>query len=379
MTAVIGRKFNIVDSDFHKEFRLFIDAAFKNNFTDNWDFYRFGTGGANNENKITLRVGLRTMLLRHTSFRKLYIKRFIHFFEKTINNFSFLYDHVEDDFSKRLLIEVLAFRLLGHTKVKISMGAIDYFCEMENLENELTDNDFILPNNYSVKQFKINLKSRGFPLTLYLSSAGIFNDFIFKQYELDRPDISIRVSPGDVVIDGGGCFGDTALYFASLTGESGNVISFEFIPGNIEVLNRNLGLNQSIAKNITIAKNALWSKSGIELFYKDMGPGSIIDFKKCELMNEGVAKTISIDDYIDDVELSKVDFIKLDIEGAEFEALLGAKQALKKLQPKLAIALYHSNEDFDRIPRLIKSINPNYKFYFSHATIHSEESVLFAV
>ena len=73
----------------------------------------------------------------------------------------------------------------------------------------------------------------------------------------------------------------------------------------------------------------------------------------------------------------KVDFIKLDIEGAEMNALKGAVQTIRRFKPKLAVALYHSIDDFERIPKLIREILPEYKFWFSHSTIYMEESMLF--
>jgi hypothetical protein len=73
-----------------------------------------------------------------------------------------------------------------------------------------------------------------------------------------------------------------------------------------------------------------------------------------------------------------VDFIKLDIEGAEEQALRGAEQTIRKMRPKMAVCLYHSPDDFVRLPRLLDEYCPNYKFYIKHATMHAEETVLFA-
>lgn len=59
----------------------------------------------------------------------------------------------------------------------------------------------------------------------------------------------------------------------------------------------------------------------------------------------------------------KVTYIKMDVEGAEYEALLGGKETLRAQKPKLNIALYHRSEDIFRLPLLIKEINPNYRFH----------------
>jgi len=73
------------------------------------------------------------------------------------------------------------------------------------------------------------------------------------------------------------------------------------------------------------------------------------------------AQTISIDKFVKEESLDKVDFIKMDIEGSEEKALLGAKETLKKFKPKLAISVYHKFNDFYQLPLLIKKINPDYK------------------
>ena len=68
----------------------------------------------------------------------------------------------------------------------------------------------------------------------------------------------------------------------------------------------------------------------------------------------------------------------MDIEGAELKALKGAREALRKFKPKLAISVYHSLSDYIAIPQYINSLNLGYSFYLNHHTIHSEESILYA-
>jgi hypothetical protein len=93
----------------------------------------------------------------------------------------------------------------------------------------------------------------------------------------------------------------------------------------------------------------------------------------------GTAITISIDDFVSANGITKVDFIKMDIEGAELKALKGAKQTIKKFKPKLAIAIYHSMEDFVTIPNWILNLNLDYNIFIGHYTIHSEETICFAI
>ncbi len=71
--------------------------------------------------------------------------------------------------------------------------------------------------------------------------------------------------------------------------------------------------------------------------------------------------------------------IKMDIEGAEYEAILGCMNIIKKCNPTLAVSVYHSVSDFWRIPFLVLSINPNYKLFVRHYTETVYETVMYFV
>ena len=92
----------------------------------------------------------------------------------------------------------------------------------------------------------------------------------------------------------------------------------------------------------------------------------------------GATTTTTIDDFVRQREISRVDFIKMDIEGSEPAALEGAGETILKYRPKLAIAIYHSVSDFVGIPNWILDLNIGYKIFIDHFTIHSEETVCFA-
>jgi FkbM family methyltransferase len=71
--------------------------------------------------------------------------------------------------------------------------------------------------------------------------------------------------------------------------------------------------------------------------------------------------------------------IKMDIEGAEAEALWGASEILKTSKPKLTVAAYHEGRDLWHLPEVIGKINPDYKFYLRHYTETGLESVIYAI
>ena len=86
---------------------------------------------------------------------------------------------------------------------------------------------------------------------------------------------------------------------------------------------------------------------------------------------------------LDDDIKEKITFLKMDIEGSEINALLGAKNHIIKDHPKLAICTYHHYEHLWEIPKLIKSFNPDYRLYLRYnGTINgimASEHVVYAV
>lgn len=89
-------------------------------------------------------------------------------------------------------------------------------------------------------------------------------------------------------------------------------------------------------------------------------------------------ETLTIDDLLRNNGLERIDFIKMDIEGAELEALKGAETVIRRFRPKLAISIYHRLPDFWEIPQWIEGLGLGYRFHLRHFTIHAEETVLFA-
>jgi hypothetical protein len=72
----------------------------------------------------------------------------------------------------------------------------------------------------------------------------------------------------------------------------------------------------------------------------------------------------TIDNLADEFKLDRVDFIKMDIEGAEVDALLGAHDTLSKYRPRLAVAGYHNREDSETIPRAVYQAATDYQMRY---------------
>ena len=118
----------------------------------------------------------------------------------------------------------------------------------------------------------------------------------------------------------------------------------------------------------------MWERAGERLAFRPQGPGTVI-----ETGGEGTTTSESIDSLVERGIVGRVDFIKLDIEGAELSALRGAEATLRRFRPRLAIAAYHRPDDLATIPEYINSLDLGYRFRLRHLTMHQEETVLFAI
>ena len=172
--------------------------------------------------------------------------------------------------------------------------------------------------------------------------------------------------------------GDTPLEFAASVGRKGKVFVFEYIPKNLQILEKNLSLNQVLKNRIKVIPHPVWESSGALFAIEDNGPASKISCTD-EPTEEVSTSTISIDDLVESQKIPTVDFIKMDIEGAELKALKGALKTIQKFKPKLAISVYHSLEEYSSILLWLRDLNLGYKFYLRHFTIHAEETILFAI
>lgn len=167
-------------------------------------------------------------------------------------------------------------------------------------------------------------------------------------YSLVNELVDVRVKAGDVVIDAGSWIGDFAAY-ASAKG-AGKVYAFEPFDDNYDVLTKTASLN----KNIVPVKKALSSSSGRVNMTGKSGTANVHEDK------DGHTEMTSIDEFVRENNLGRVDFIKADIEGLERNMLEGAQETLRRFAPKLALCTYHRKDDPEVMASLILKANPEY-------------------
>lgn len=122
---------------------------------------------------------------------------------------------------------------------------------------------------------------------------------------------------------------------------------------------------------VEIIKGGVWSFDGKLKFDSKGNASSFI----CGEGNE-IVKVRSIDSVL---EGEKATFVKMDVEGAELEALRGAENTIRKYKPKLAICIYHRKEDINTIPAIILKYNADYRLYIRHYSQWGSETVLYAI
>lgn len=361
--------------NFELELRKKFTQNLHNNFLDNHDVLRFG------KEKIDLLKKIKIRIFKNytsNSFIKKSINKLNDFLKRYGIDAANCYVLLSNSQSKNLYLDLICFRILGEKKVKI-FDTIN-FLEKRSGYNYKKGSEDKIPitfnaNSWLLETFSIEYKNTN--LNIISRPAAVFAEFIVEQYTYTNDNFSIGVEEGDYCIDAGACWGDSTMYFSTKAGRGGKVFAIEFIPGNLKILEKNVALNPN-ASNVTIIQRPLWAIPDLSVWYTDKGPASRVSFDPIDDA-DGKVNTYTIDQLVEEQNLNKLDFIKMDIEGAESFALQGAKNSLIRFKPKLAICIYHSLEDFTKIAQSIDALKLGYKFYLKHATIHAEETVLFAI
>jgi len=179
--------------------------------------------------------------------------------------------------------------------------------------------------------------------------------------------VDVRVRPGDTVIDAGAWIGDFSAYAAAV---GATAYAFEPTPDLFALLEQTATLNRPEESNpearrgsIIPVQAGLGDSEGELAFY--------VATEECN--SEGnrfaprresapiTARITTLDAFVRERGLERVDFIKADIEGFERNMLAGAQETLRRFAPRLALCTYHLPDDPQVMARLILEANPNYR------------------
>lgn len=290
---------------------------------------------------------------------------------KYIYSCVYLFFNLFERDSRKVLLKVFSKRLFNFKYFKF-----DNFSEFKKNFNIHKEKIKLKKNHeWVADKFLIDLKSlKNIPIKLYTNDWAAF--MLDKHYQLTNKNVSFTPKKGDVVLDLGAYTGENCVYYSYLVGDSGSVYAFEFIEANLENLEKNLNLNKNFSSNVKIIKKPVSDKIK-KIYTSDQGPGTIIHDKKADHL-ELEYETVTIDQFSKDCDLKRIDCIKMDIEGSEYEALLGGFETIKKFKPNLCISAYHKIDDFYKLTKLIKKISKDYRFYLEHYHTSYMETVLYA-
>lgn len=204
-------------------------------------------------------------------------------------------------------------------------------------------------------------------------NAGKMIDNLGALQYFDLPKLKELQLSDEVFVDVGSFDGKTSAMFARWAGEYKKIYVMEPEPDNrvkcVEVL-------KMLGGKYDVLPFGAWDKAEKLSFSAGLnGSSHVIESKSEHDENKIIISVNKIDDLIRE----KVSFIKMDVEGAELKALFGAENLIKKYKPKLAICVYHRKEDILKIPKLILSYVPAYRFYLRHYCLNEDETVLYCV
>jgi FkbM family methyltransferase len=216
------------------------------------------------------------------------------------------------------------------------------------------------------KGVKVKTKYSNLILQLNIEDWIQENIYFLGEYEkAELKSIETFLDKNSVFIDIGANIGLYSLYASKKITEKGKIISFEPFSKNHKTLVKNVEINQ--IDNIIVEKIAIGNEEKqVNLHYNEAerNLGMVTTNPNQGAKQEAVNAT-SLDTYLENKKISRLDLIKIDIEGYEYQALSGMRKTLQKFKPSLLIEILDDKEDlsnYKRIEELLLSFG--YRKYY---------------
>jgi FkbM family methyltransferase len=174
----------------------------------------------------------------------------------------------------------------------------------------------------------------------------------------------------EVFVDCGAYDGDSVRSFLDQTKKSfRRIYSFEPDPANFGKLEKEVSLRPE-RESIRLQRAAVGARTGTVKFSGDGNEASSVG------KGDMVVNCVALDEVLSGTQPT---YIKMDIEGAELDALNGARKIIQRYSPVLAVCSYHVQDHLWKIPLLIQSINPNYSFFLHPHLVEGWDLVCYAI
>jgi FkbM family methyltransferase len=179
--------------------------------------------------------------------------------------------------------------------------------------------------------------------------------------------VPLGLTEHEVYCDCGAYDGDTLALFVDATRKFQRVYAWEPDPTNVNRL-RNFIAERGL-DNVTVVESCTGSAEG-ELYFDALGTS-------VSAPNQSGAYKVAVETI--DHTCPETSLVKIDIEGAEIEALRGAEQTIRRQKPRIIVAAYHRREDLFCLQLLLRSFRPDYRFYFRWHRCVPDDVMLYAV
>ncbi len=169
---------------------------------------------------------------------------------------------------------------------------------------------------------------------------------------------AVGVRAGDVVLD---CGANVGAYTRHALDKGAKlVVAIEMAPESLECLRRNLE-REVTGGRVIIYPKGVWNKEDELQLSTGNDWASTASSVVLDRGKRGPKVPLTtIDKLVAELQLSRVDFIKMDIEGAEIQALEGARDTVRRYHPRMAISVEHRPTDPDQIPGVVHGLWPDY-------------------
>ncbi len=210
----------------------------------------------------------------------------------------------------------------------------DFAFDIKQIDEEEIDNVTLRQYRTSRGDFWIPGEGRG---TLAWLFWEVYKDQIYQGH-------TVQIDEGDTVIDCGAHVGVATRY--ALERGARRVVSIEPDPVNLLCLRRNLA-DEIAAGAVIVVEKGVWKEETEIPFMRNMHDSSqhIVPHQPVEDTAVFSIPVAPLDQIVSDLGLERVDFIKMDIEGSEREALQGGQETIERFRPEMAICTYHRHDD----------------------------------